>query len=114
MRLTRNVKQNGATGIIGILTVVAHLFLMIYGDAPLEYADTLSFGVTDAGLEELLDAAGKDIVPVEFGFDTVIQESEGVGLLGALDFDAKTGDVLIFRKKDGKWVEVGRYLTEGD
>ena len=112
MQLSRNVRQNGTTGVIAILTVVAHLFLYMTGEE-LEFADTVEFASPPVDLKDALDATGRNIVPVDIRFEMTIQSTEAVQLLGDIDFSGKPGDVLIFRKKDGRWNEVGRYLQEG-
>jgi len=112
MLISRRAKQNGIAGIIAVLTVLAHAILAIFSGGGLEYANTITYGVTDMDLKPLLDAAGTEIVPVKFDFDVIIKDNEGVTLLGGLDFNAKEGDVLIFRKEDNRWAEVGRYLVD--
>lgn len=111
MRLSRNVKQNGTTAIVAILTLVAHFFLY-YGGEEFEFADTIELSLP-ASLVDLLDETGRNIVPVEMKADTTLRNSNKLHLLGGLDFDAKIGDILVFRKEDDHWTEVvGRYLAE--
>ncbi len=111
MQLSRNVKQNGTTGVIGVLTVIAVAFLTLYGNQDIEYANAIELNAP-GDIVSQLDATGKKIVPVEFGFDAVLTNSAKLELMGGLDLDARPGDVLIFRKDNGVWVEVGRYLEE--
>ena len=107
MKFSRNIKQNGLTGIIAMVSIIVNVLLF----SSLEYADTIEVGTQD--IVSMLDATGKDIVPVEFQQDTLITHSVKLHLMGELNLDAVLDDVLIFRKDNGIWIEVGRYLTEG-
>jgi len=109
MKLSHNVKQNGTTGIIGIVIVI--LNLLIYGGGAIEYADTIELEAL-GDIASMLDAADKDIVPVEFQYDGLISSTAKISLMGGLDLSTRAGDVLIFRKDNDVWIEVGRYLVE--
>lgn len=111
MQLSRNIKQNGTTGIIGVVTVVAHLILMMYGNPQLEYANSLQVDPSQ-DIVSLLNATDKNIVPVEITAVGVLKHTESLPLQGALDLAVRVGDVIIFRKTKGNWAEVGRYLAD--
>lgn len=111
--LNAQLKKNGSVSVIAIISVIAHAFLALYGEGDLEFADTLSFALSSVRLPSMLEATGKNVVPVEFDTDVVLNSSHVLELMGGLDFHAQVGDVLVFRKKDGAWKEIGRYLTEG-
>ena len=110
--LNPKIKKNGGVSIIAILTVVAHVFLAMYGEGELEFADTLTFALEGLRLPGVLDATGKNIMPVEFTSSLILISSPILELMGGLDLSVQPGDVLIFRKDDSLWVEAGRYLIE--
>ena len=103
------MKRNIPAGIIAVITVLVHIFF--FGGEEIQFADTVELKMP-TNLTVLLDAADKKIVPVEVKVDTVIENADRLDLLGGLDFDAKIGDVLIFKKDDNKWIEIGRYLIQ--
>ena len=114
MKLSRNAKQNGGTGIIAILTMVAHLLLSIFGGAELEYADSIEVDMLRQDVVSMLEATGKDIVPVVITMAGIIYHSDELPLQGGVDLDARIGDVLIFRKEDNHWAEANRSLSLAD
>lgn len=104
------MKRNLITATIAALTLVAHFFL--YGGEEFEFADTIEL-LLPTGLVQLLDDTGRNIVPVEVRVNAILHNSDSLRLLGGLDFDARIGDILVFRKEDDHWIEVvGRYLVE--
>lgn len=113
MQLSRNVKQNGGTGIIAIVTVIAVVLLRMYGGEGgigIEFDETLAFKPGSQSLPDLLDQTEKEIVPVQFKSGMVLSTEARLQLMGDMDLDVKPGDVLVFRKENDNWIEVGRYL----
>lgn len=110
MKLSRNMKQNGGTSIIAILTVIAHAFMFMYGGG-IEYANTVELESQD--IVFMLEQSGNDVVPVKFQQGMVVESNAKLHLMGGLSLDARPGDVVIFRKDDGVWTETYRALTEG-
>jgi hypothetical protein len=112
MKLSRNMKQNGTTGVISVITLVLHAILVMYGGGEIEFADTLAFELGGQSLPDLLDNTGKEKVPVEFNSDMVLPSDHRVRLKGSIGLVVKPGDLLVFRKENDSWVEVFRDLTE--
>jgi len=110
MKLSRNAKQNGGTGIIAIVALLINV--LVFGGAELEYADSIEIDVSTQDVVLMLEATGKNIVPVVITMAGVICNSDDLPLQGGMDLNALAGDVLIFRKEDNHWEEVGRYLAD--
>ena len=112
--LSPKIKTSGKVSIGLVLTVIAHVIIAMFGDGDLEFADTLTYVLQGVRLPAVLDAAGKNIVPVEFGRDMLLPSTPLLELMGGLDLSVKAGDVLVFRKEGSRWVEVGRYLIDSE
>jgi hypothetical protein len=70
-------------------------------------------GIMDELLTLLEEVDEGTVKAVEFSADDVLLEhSDKVKLQGELSFTGLKGDMIILRKTDGKWVEIGKYLED--
>lgn len=110
------MKRNKAIQIgVGILIILlSHVGRSWWNDDGIKFAETLDYaGIVDELLILLEEVDEGTVKAVEFSADdTLLEHSDKVELMGELSFTGLKGDMIVVRKTDGKWVEIGRYLKE--
>ncbi len=101
--------------ILAVAVVASHVGRsIVWDDDGISFAETVDYaGIVDELLALLDEVDDGTVKAVEFSLDdTLLEHSESVELMGELDFTGLKGDMIVLRKADGKWVEIGRYLKE--
>lgn len=100
--------------ILAVAVIASHVGRSIYwNDDGVSFAETVEYAGIMTELLTLLDEVDDGTVKaVEFTDGAELKHSDKVDLMGELDFSGLKGDMIVLRKTDGKWVEIGRYLKE--
>jgi hypothetical protein len=101
--------------LIAIALIASHFSgKILWDDDEIKFAESIDYsGIVDELLILLEEVDEGTVKAIEFNADdTVLEHSDKVELQGELSFTGLKGDMIIVRKTDGKWVEIGKYLKE--
>jgi hypothetical protein len=101
--------------LLAIAVIASHISGKVaWDDDGVSFAETVDYaGMIDELLTLLDEVDDGAVKAVEFSADdTLLEHGEKVELMGELNFTGLKGDMIVLRKTDGKWVEIGRYLKE--
>lgn len=100
--------------ILAVAVIASHVGRsIIWDDDGISFAETVEYaGIIDELLALLDEVDNGTVKAVEFADGAELKHSDKVELMGELNFTGLKGDMIIVRKTDGKWVEIGRYLKE--
>jgi hypothetical protein len=99
--------------ILAIALIASHISGKIaWDDDGITFAESLDYAGIMNDLLTLLDEVEEGaVMAVEFTVDdALLKHGDRVELQGELSFTGRKGDMIILRKTDGRWVEIGKYL----